>query len=870
MRIGCWSLPALAASALLAGGAADAAGQAPEVDPGGVATVVLAPTAPAGADTLRFTILPAPGVRLFARPAGVRPVPSEGAGPLALTFGIPAEATAGEMEAARVVLDWGVAVDTAVVAVGVRARRAISFELDREQIVGPTGRTLEMRYRIRNRGNARDTIRLAVAAPGGWEARLPVTRHVLAAGDTASGLIQLLPPARAAAGDEELLSVTARSLHVSETRIVRGVVVGEESWAGGLAQIPGQVFIGSSTGLDAPGVSLTAAGMARPGTRVALDVRHADGFAPPAFRGALSGPRLRLAIDAPDWDLRLGDVFTTTNLLVGPVVQGRGLQAGATLDSVDLGITLARPSSTAFESEPGHVARATAAVGTRWGRFGLEAASVERGSAAFAPYATLGGGLTYTLSSGSHRAQARVGMLSVESDSGNVSGLAAEGVYALRSGRDALSIRLRRVPAVTPRTASVGNEAFLTGNKLLGAGLSATGWAFSSSSPILGYALQPSSRGGAAGLRGQWAGRLMAQLLGSYRESGRIGQGSPTSVTRSVRGSLDVPVGQLTLELDADAGTISDPATRDFLQARTGARWTGSGQWAWVGITHFRTGATEPQTSLDATGSFAAGRLQLQGGLNLRLDDPTTSGMTFWSAAAVPLGERGTALNLGVDHRRVTVGSDWRISLGISQAFGMPLPVSRNAAVEGVLFEDLDGDGVRDPDEPAVPGIRVLYGPLARRTGPDGAFRFFDAMHGSLRIDPASLPPGMVVPASLVLPSTGTVAVPLIRTASLQLRLFLDRDSDDEMDTAETWAGGIVVSLRDRDGRDRDGLTDDEGRLRFGGVVPGQYTLVIRPRGTATRPAPPVEIPLLVEPGAAIDRVIAVPLRTREIRIRGS
>jgi hypothetical protein len=362
---------------------------------------------------------------------------------------------------------------------------------------------------------------------------------------------------------------------------------------------------------------------------------------------------------------------------------------------------------------------------------------------------------------------------------------------------------------------------------------------------------------------------IRANALAHYRIAERVGDGSPASATRSVRTGLDLPLGPVVLETDADLGTITTDASRAYRQLRSGLRWTGRGQWAWIGLAHYDAGLGAPATAVDLTGAVRLAGVELQGGLNGRLDGARLAdAVTLWSGSSVPVS-RSVRVDWGVDYRPHAAGSPWRFSLGVSRSLRVPLPVTRAAALHGVVFEDRDGDLRRGPGEPPLRDVAVLFGPLRTTTDGEGRYVFHDAVNGRLSLGPAALPAGYVVPAEAHLSSSGRVDIPVIRTATLELVLFLDRDGDEEKDPAEDAAKGVVVSLVDREGRRRDAASDDEGRITLRSLSPGSYTLLVHAPDDARAPAPPLEIPLSLAPGATEARTVAVPLRRREVRMPG-
>ena len=857
------------AAALLLAGAAlcaprGAAGQAP-VQPGGVATVVAAVPARAGVDSARFELAAAPDVRVFGRGAGMVAAGAR----LPFTFGLPAAATAGRLVVARLELAWpDGARDSLELAVEIAARHAATFWLGAESITTTPGAPLRVGFRLQNRGNAVDTFAVVVDGPRGWDARPVPATVVLAPGDTATGTVRLAAPAGARPGEEHLVRVGLSGRNVLESRSFQAFVLGEEGWLGGVAHVPGTVFVGSSSDIDGlPGVSLDAAGEARPGVNVAVALRHPGTLeVAPALRGRLTGPRLRVGISTPDWDLTLGDVFTPADVLNGPVSQGRGVQATVRHQELTAELMVAAPLSYGLDGESGLITRAAASLGTPLGRFGVQAASVRRESALFGRDERAGAALTWNLRRPGHELTVKAGLLGVADTASSSAGFTGTARYLHTFDRGTVTARLRAVPATTRAGAGSGNEAFLSGTFDVSRSASLVGWGFLGSSPLADGSPHAASRAGAAGVRVRLPLDIDAEALATYRESRMVGDTLPAGITRAARFTVGLPVAALALEADAEIGTVSAADTRPFRQLRAGARWAARRQWAWIGLAHYDFGTGTPLTALDLAGALAVRRVDVQGGLNVPLSGGDPS---LWTSATVPVN-RHIHLSMGVDHRPSSLTAPWRVSLGVGRTFGLPLPLPRQPALHGRVFEDLDGDRLRDEGEPWLEGISLVLGPVRARTDALGAFAFYDGARGALRLDATALAAGYVIPAEVALPGSGRVEVPLIRAASLELRIFLDRDGDREKDEIEAYATGAVVSLVDATGRTRDAATDDAGRVRFGNLAPGRYTIRIYTGSGAGADEAPAESVVELGPGEAAETTIAVPLRRREIRFQGS
>jgi hypothetical protein len=847
------------------------------VEPGGVATIVVVARAPGPGDTVTYTFHTAPGIRLFAPATGTE-TGEEGTVLIPFTLGVPADAHAGTVHAGSVDLTWGSGPrETRAVAVEVRPRRGAELMLGSESVAATPGGMVRIDFELHNGGNAPDTFRLDVGSPAAWSAVFNPAL-VVAAGAGATGSVRLVVSPTARRGEEHVVRLTVTGQGVRIARSARVVVVGDETRIGSLAMVPGSIFLGSSTGPGGtvPSVGLAAAGEIRPGTRATVAVRHVDGVAPaPAFRRDLAGPRLLLALDGPASSVRAGDVFAAPDLILGPMIQGRGLDGAIARGALTAHGFIARPWSDVGLPDRGHMARAALVFNTAAGQFGLAAGTSNR-TGQLGIHSQSGATATYRVRSGGHDLQADLGVLRVGDDSVAVTGPAARLDYTLDLRRLGLSAMLRTVPATTARTTSYGDEARVAASVDVGRGITATGWAFASEAPPVGTGRRSASKGAAGGLRVRLPGRISARILGSYRET-RIragtadGSGSAGNRSiRSVRSGLDIPVGPFTVEGQIESGTLSGPVQRPHRNGRLGVRWVSGNQWAWVGVSRQDYGGG-PLTSLDLNGAVRISTAELQGGFQARTGqtDPLHI-LSAWSAVTVPVTQT-TALVAGVEQWNATGGGSARISLGVSRSLGVPLPFPRIPVIQGIVFEDLNGNGIRDPGEPALPRVPISMGLLRTETGPDGVFRFYDTAQGDLFVDGAGLPEGMLS-ATPPLPSSAAsgraIQIPVIRTGSLELTIFFDRDGDGRFQDQDQPAAGAVAVLTGSQGNMWETVADRHGTVRFRALPPGEYVLhVYRPGADPGRLRPHVR-ELVVAPGSATREMIPLPHRHLEIRVR--
>ncbi|MEM9572944.1 MAG: SdrD B-like domain-containing protein [Pseudomonadota bacterium] len=184
--------------------------------------------------------------------------------------------------------------------------------------------------------------------------------------------------------------------------------------------------------------------------------------------------------------------------------------------------------------------------------------------------------------------------------------------------------------------------------------------------------------------------------------------------------------------------------------------------------------------------------------------------------------------------------SDLSIGLRGTMRFNPPrasrLPDDGRGVLNGRVFLDRNRDGIRQEDEPGVPGVRVmLVGTrLGLNTGADGYFTVQNIRQGlhSVTVSRQSLPLGYLVPESgqpRVTIGSGRrsdVEIPLILSGQVRGAIFIDDNANGDVDPGEKRLEGQWVSLIPQDGGDALTIHSASfGQYGFESVDPGTYTL---------------------------------------------
>lgn len=838
------------------------------------------PTALRSCTSLSYDVRPTGLIRLLSSRSGQVATGKES---LLLTLSIASAAPRGRTAAGTVRFAGCSAIADSYILADVDRVRSIVIEAVGAPSAAEAGERLVIRYRLTNRGNAADTSGLELTVPSGWRWRLaprlttlPVgaTAEVSAALDVPTGLdggTALVTLAALAGTDTLGLASSSFTVIGTRARTRDGGPLLTTGIAGG--RMPDGKF--------APAYRLRARG------RLTEDIRL-DGEVPLGARSsdadrALIGvgywrARARLSLDAPTWSLGLGQTGTRFPDITGSTLFGQGVSAQLHQDQWNVTTLAAQPSS-GFGSSSGELAAAMADTRYAGALLGVAAAHLSERGTRVRQLDAASTRATFTLPDAS-TLTAELGHRRYDGGAG----VAWASEYQRRSSTGAFLARAVNAPGGTGAFAraaeeyslygyqdvasrfSLGTSAWMTRDssagwrRLTSKGLSlnpAVRVAPSLTFGIDAYHSRYSADGGAGGID-NGESRLAGLLDYRYAMVHALVSGGAKTLVRDITSQSGLTSNALVRRSEF-RGSVATEGLLGWAQAyATIERGRPLGglppEYVTYGARVDRVPLLPGSHSVLLSGWLGYSKLGTR---------PTLQTIRFGTVAMLPdmlrmrvYAERNPYLGLRNERK------GWMAAISIERDLRLPRVPQRAV---GTVYRDDNGNGRRDDSEPGVQGVIVKSSGMTAVTNHEGKYRFARRARGVIRIDAASVPAPLVVPATTVADSSRR-NVGLITVAAVTVHLAIADSLRARVDTSVL--AGVSVLARDSTGRTWVARHQSTAIVTLTGLPGGRYTLVV---DASAAPEPLFVdgiIPDLLIVGGRDTPEVTIVLRPRALRIR--
>ncbi|MEL6566836.1 MAG: hypothetical protein AAFQ22_00350 [Pseudomonadota bacterium] len=361
-----------------------------------------------------------------------------------------------------------------------------------------------------------------------------------------------------------------------------------------------------------------------------------------------------------------------------------------------------------------------------------------------------------------------------------------------------------------------------------------------------------SSLAGSASAQLGTTGIRLAVDAGVSRSSGVSGaSGTSNSVTVRAQRSFKWGDAQATLSSDSQetgrntrlvANVSFEPIIRSFENGAAVAFSPSISAVASNKSNFARMGASAIATSGDAFGENFQIRGQFSALQSVSDDNAQTS---FFGSVSAQY-DMWDAVRL-VGGLNTNFNDQVRFSLGLRGAVEFNEPRKHRSPSEGTgilkgrAFLDRNRDGIRQADEPGVPGVQIALRNtrLALRVDGQGNYTIQNMPEGlyTLDINVRSLPLGMLVHDDVLLRATvadGRITeldVPVISSGQVRGAVFVDTDGDGALTPGEERLEGArltLTALEDDTFEPIQQIAASFGQYAFEGLAPGRYQILAR------------------------------------------
>lgn len=799
--------------------------------PDGSAVRIVRVSVPSDTGAWDYRVTLAPGLRALSATAGqVR----GGSASVVLTLQLGSQLTAGRQQAGTVTFTRGMQRVETPVFVEVAAAQALTLQAAAALAVADAGEEIALLFTLRNDGNAQDSLALVLGAPEGWNAAVIGPRTLVLAPGAASLIrVAVRPPLSITAGGTSIqLSAVGRGISAQAQTIVEVGATREQAATDALRVNSSVSYLTGNNNLAKSVASMSVAGPLLPGVEVSGElVTRIDQGDARAIRGAstiglpVAGSRLRFS--GTRGSVEFGRLSVRLPELAGRAVGG---------DGVALTLRAAGQfGAVAVTDESGEISQGALTWAGGRGPLTVEAAAVRLrggflGAADTRALDALSVGARVSMPAGSSlgvEVAERTGFM------GRDLGMAADFQWQGRAGR--ASVRAQHAPGGSSALAlardAVNAETMLKFGESWA--LNSYAWhaqdggADAISLSSTGGAVNPARRIGRDGEIGLLAS--MTEFTSANAQTEQASRDLELGVRvvgriSSLRWDLEGTTRSQQRETRMQTVTMMDRADR--LGVRSGLTLPSR-----IGAISVRGGYAQANATQASEASFevqaselrpipALPWLTLDGTLQRSYLGRAAMDQAQLSARAFLPGDITVQLGLVRESWTGTqlVPSRSTVALRISRAARLA-GAARWRVRTGVVFEDLDDDGTRDDDEPAVSGVTLRSGQQSVTTDREGRFRL-EATAAAPEIDVRTLRldqrPGSVA-------ASDRWAIP-VRTVG-RLAVVVRRRADPLEIVGNMRPKTIIVSARNAAGAEWRATLGRDGIARFDALPVGAYTI---------------------------------------------
>ena len=857
-----------------------------EVEPRSLQVIAVPVPAELGRGRLDVSVTPRGRVDVLSGRKGIVPADTAATRTTTLVARVPSGATAGPLQVAEVEFANDTMTATVTVDLVVARVRRLTLRPTRPTTAIYPGERLHLELIAQNLGNAPDTLQLTAAELPGW--RLDrVAPVILGPGEQRALTLSLRTPPPPASG-----TVPVRFQALDGTREIAGLTVPVElipdpnsaRHRSGPTLVAGVASAGGDSIGSAPVLSLALDGPLS--EKVALRGRFVHSTDRADFN-AFAMSRVGYFLDASfltasgrGWSATGGRTGYTFSPLFGWNAYGLGASTDLTSGVWSLGVLAAQER---FVDRTGGD-QLGVKVGRTMGRGQLSATATHLEQSVVFDRTLDAAGLSYAYTP-------RPGT-TLTGEAGYRSSPAGEGAAASarfdsRTPRGMVSLYAAHAPGGSGAFARASNEL----NGSLWRQISST-WAVRAfgfgSKDDPGTGTTTSSRGGSVGPSYRLGERTTLDLDVTAMRNNFDGDSS-ASGSRELMTTLGARTTLRGVNLRASVGGGRSTRTTTFADGSTFERSGGRLTLRGGADTYTSRGTFSVETSLErndaSTGqvpSLAYAGVSASAVRVFTGPRAPTFDAAVWLSSYAGAPSNGPAIRVGTEiplpsqfavaidaernpYLRGTGKAPWVAVVRFERTLG--LPGLRRPTARGAVFDDRNGNGVRDANEQGLSGVVVRHGAQSMLTDRDGSFKFYEPAppNAAPIVDMSSLSIGQMAPTLPSAVGTRTWALPVMRTSRLQVLLAPTADSVGRLPTTKLHELAAIAT--DSVGAIWIAHADTAGVAVFDALPPGRYTITIDLSASTERLRQMISAPVIEVTAGQELPPVRIPFGFRAVRV---
>ncbi len=224
---------------------------------------------------------------------------------------------------------------------------------------------------------------------------------------------------------------------------------------------------------------------------------------------------------------------------------------------------------------------------------------------------------------------------------------------------------------------------------------------------------------------------------------------------------------------------------------------------------------------------------------------------------------------------------NWRISLFLSAGglttFYMPFPfVKTKGRIYGQLYLDKNGNGIRDLNEIGEPNILLFLDDEQAITDSDGKFEFPSMAAGEypFLLDIAALPaylkPANEIPETIFIDKGEEISldIPITSICSISGYVYLDSNENSKFDANEKSVSTMRLEVQNQDQQKWEAYSNNDGYFEIADLLPGIYYLKIDRKWLPRRKLPAKEEWSVILTQKAPHQKINIAIREKKLQIK--